>query len=267
MKRRIPVLIALSISVSACSGSDTPSADVEPRLDARVETSAAVATTGLNSTSTTALASSTTETTTTTAAPTTTTTTTTAPLRPIEDIALSGDGPDVVRLGAPFERTALALVTYEGDGTFEVALLDETGSRVDGFQGTSGVYSGTQLVNASGDEPFVFVEVEARGPWTITIADPSNAIEMSSEIGSVVDGAGEAVLLFETDVPRVVAFECSQCVSDVLVRSWSEAGRETIIEESGPYDGRQLIPAGEHLIEITTSSSSESPAWTFRVDE
>lgn len=294
MNRRVLIVIAAgALLVAACSGSGDEGLDAS-RSDARATTSSVdpVATTEATTSPTEAPTTVTTaaeptptstatddgdadddddggtesgvvESTTTTSSTTTTTTT----LPPLEPLDISGEGVDVVPLSEPFARTALAVLTFEGEGEVSADLLDDSAERVDGLVSAAGPYSGTVVVNPRGDESFSYIQVESSGAWTIDFRDVSEAELLDGVAGATHDGVGDSALRVSNDAPLILAFTCSECAGEVTVRSWIAGERETIIDAEGAFDGRQLLPAGDHLLAITTASQAGSPAWTLRLEE
>ena len=87
-------------------------------------------------------------------------------------IDLSGDGqtatdPFTLEAGLAIFRTS-----YRGEGNFVAWLFDETGARVENglVANEVGSFDGSQAVQAKGGQ--YLLDVQARGPWTITIEQP-----------------------------------------------------------------------------------------------
>lgn len=81
----------------------------------------------------------------------------------------TGSGPNVV---GPFQgggNTRFAM-RHQGDGNFQVTLLDAKGKPVDYLANEIGAYSGSES-GRTDDEPY-FLNVEANGPWSIEVSKP-----------------------------------------------------------------------------------------------
>jgi len=272
---------SIVVLAGACSGSDDSGDPSDSLPQSRSGTGSSVATASTvagDSTNTSSAAATTTTTTeapTTTEPPTTTTsststTTTTTTIPAFDPVEFGGTGTDIVILDSPIGRNLAALISYEGEGVIEVGMLDSDGERIDGLIDTAGPYTGIRFFEADDEELVSFLEVETVGDWSIRLIDVEEREHIHSEVGEVASGTGDDVVGFETDVPRVITFSCPECTGQVLVRVWTDGSRDTIIDEDGAFDGRQIVPVGHHVLEIRTSSlglDGGSPNWTLTVEE
>lgn len=188
---------------------------------------------------------------------------------PFEPIVFSGAGPDVVALDDPITDPLLVTLTHSGSSNFQVSLLDANGERVESLANEIGQWAGTLPVNLRVGDSFAFIEINADGPWEITFDEITSAPAMATEPGSRYDGVGSEVLIFVTDGPAVVAFDCPTCDSNIFISATGDRSDslENAIGEGG-FQGRYVVPDGTFLLQIEARAGFQTPPppWTLTVD-
>lgn len=188
---------------------------------------------------------------------------------PFEPIVFSGAGPDVVALDDPITDPLLVTLSHSGSSNFQVSLLDANGERVQSLANEIGQWAGTLPVNLRVGDSFAFIEINADGPWEITFDEITSAPTLATEPGSRHDGAGSEVLIFVTDGPAVVAFDCPTCDSNIFIRAIGDRSDslENAIGEGG-FQGRYVVPDGTFLLQIEARAGFQTPPppWTLTVD-
>jgi hypothetical protein len=188
---------------------------------------------------------------------------------PFEPIVFSGAGPDVVALDDPIADPLLVTLTHSGSSNFQVSLLDANGERVESLANEIGQWAGTLPVNLRVGDSFAFIEINADGPWEITFDEITSAPTLATDAGSRHDGVGSEVLIFVTDGPAVVAFDCPTCDSNIFISAIGDRSDslENAIGEGG-FQGRYVVPNGTFLLQIEARAGFQTPPppWTLTVD-
>ncbi len=224
--------------------------------------STAAPTTQPPSSTTTSIATSTTtpaSTTTTTTAPTTTTTApppTTPP--PAADLYYSGIGDQVLSLGQTIREARIATITHQGSSNFVVKALSPVGSD-ELLVNEIGSYTGTvPIAFADGDQVDGF-EINASGPWTITIKDLAKAPELANAAGTRFDGTGDNVVRFTTGSRQPLKVSCPGCQGNFVVTAYGRT-RDLLVNEIGAYDGSVLVPGSNVVLEVHAGAGFRGPA-------
>jgi hypothetical protein len=202
---------------------------------------------------------------------------------PPAPIVLQGAGTQVVTLedGSPESEDAFVVTaTHDGSSNFIVTLLDPAGEQVDGVVDAIGQYSGKRPWNFDDDDLVKSVEVEADGNWTLTLTamdDFDNQSILFAESGSSYTGVGDDVIETSTNGPIVFPdpfvtdFVCSDCDSDIIVRSYEDRGSgDLLVNEIGegvPFMTSFVLPSGTFVIVVETSGASDNPGnWTITLN-
>ena len=191
--------------------------------------------------------------TTTTAAPTTTTTTPPTTTLPPEPIVFNGTGNDVVDLGAGNTRFILR-ASHDGQSNFQVELLDQGLQPLDfPFNEIGPVTDATVVMDISSGGQFL--QVTADGNWTLQLLDVASV----PVVGDSFNGKGKSVVLY--DGPAAVFAITHDGESNFQVTLGdAKTGELTgvVVNEIGPYSGRNPISVGPVLIEVAADGN-----WTF----
>ena len=256
------LLIGAGIAIAANNDSDGESSATAPVTETSIagETTLATTTTPATTSAATLPATApatepttTAAATTTTAAPTTTTTTPPTTTLPPEPIVFNGTGNDVVDLGAGNTRFILR-ASHDGQSNFQVELLDQGLQPLDfPFNEIGPVTDATVVMDISSGGQFL--QVTADGNWTLQLLDVASV----PVVGDSFNGKGKSVVLY--DGPAAVFAITHDGESNFQVTLGdTKTGELTdvVVNEIGPYSGRNPISVGPVLIEVAADGN-----WTF----
>jgi hypothetical protein len=256
------LLIGAGIAIAANNASDGESSATPPDTETSIagETTLATTTTPATTSAATLPATApatepttTAAATTTTAAPTTTTTTPPTTTLPPEPIVFNGTGNDVVDLGAGNTRFILR-ASHDGQSNFQVELLDQGLQPLDfPFNEIGPVTDATVVMDISSGGQFL--QVTADGNWTLQLLDVASV----PVVGDSFNGKGKSVVLY--DGPAAVFAITHDGESNFQVTLGdTKTGELTdvVVNEIGPYSGRNPISVGPVLIEVAADGN-----WTF----
>jgi len=255
------LLIAAVIAIAANTGSESESSETTPVAETSVagETSVATTTTPATTTPATVVTTvpatepATTAATTTTAAPTTTTTTPPTTTLPPEPIVFNGTGNDVVDIGAGNTRFILR-ASHDGQSNFQVELLDQGLQPIDfPFNEIGPVTDATVVMDISSGGQFL--QVTADGNWTLQLLDVASV----PVVGDSFNGKGKSVVLYNGPA-AVFAITHDGASNFQVTLGDAKTGELTgvVVNEIGPYSGRNPISVGPVLIEVAADGN-----WTF----
>ena len=256
------LLIGAGIAIAANNDSDGESSATAPVTETSIagETTVATTTPATTTAATVPAATvpateptTTAAATTTTAAPTTTTTTPPTTTLPPEPIVFNGTGNDVVDLGAGNTRFILR-ASHDGQSNFQVELLDQGLQPLDfPFNEIGPVTDATVVMDISSGGQFL--QVTADGNWTLQLLDVASV----PVVGDSFNGKGKSVVLY--DGPAAVFAITHDGESNFQVTLGdTKTGELTdvVVNEIGPYSGRNPISVGPVLIEVAADGN-----WTF----
>ncbi|WP_437584268.1 TM2 domain-containing protein [Paramicrobacterium sp. CJ85] len=171
-----------------------------------------------------------------------------------EVITASGSGDDVIALPADVEA-GIVTAEHSGSANFIVSVLDaNNASTGDLLVNAIGSYTGTTAygINALGDG--VNLQVQASGPWSITISPISAAPELAES------GSGDAVFLYNGDAASAEFSHTGDANFIVTEETRVGVGFGLLINEIGNYSGTVPLSAGPSVIVIKASGD-----WTAAV--
>ena len=184
---------------------------------------------------------------------------------PAPIINLSGDGQMATE---PFDlESGLAIFTmaYQGEGNFIVKLLDEDGAPVGGaIANEAGSFEGSNAAQTKAAGQHV-LDVQARGPWTITIEQPrpSSAPETTS-----FSGDSTAITDFFQLPGGLTRFNLThQGSSNFIVKLLDRDGAPVggaLVNEVGSFEGSKAVRVPEdgiYLLQV----GADGP-WTIQVE-
>jgi hypothetical protein len=174
------------------------------------------------------------------------TTTTTTQLLPQQ---ASGTSDSVIDVTFPASKAALLHPTYNGDSNFVVKGIDSTGGAGDLFVNTIGHYDGVRLLNATTSATPARLQVQAQGPWSITISD-ANSAPVAMAPGHF-DGIGDQVVIMRGSASTGHFHNTGD--ANFVVNSYSGSSRELLVNEIGAFDGTEIIPSGTILFEVQSN--------------
>ncbi len=189
-----------------------------------------------------------------------------APVEEPDPINLSGVGQQATD---PFElESGLAVfrMTHQGGENFIVDLLDQSGSLVDigGLANKIGPFEGSYAVQTQAGSHVL--DVQASGPWTITIDQPrpSSALRTTSFSGS----SKTATDLFELSRGLKRFNMTHQGSENFIVDLLDENGARVeiagLVNEIGPFNGSKAVQVPEdgiYLLQV----EADGP-WTIQVE-
>ena len=166
-------------------------------------------------------------------------------------IALTGTGSSVPRFDIPVDTAAIAEISHTGASNFAVWTLDEAGAQQDLLVNTIGNYAGTVLFDEATGSHSVAFDVEADGPWSITVKPVTEAFEWNGT--EQLAGSGDDVAILN---PASSGLKTVTLVhdGDGNFAIWAYGPMtDLIVNEIGPYNGEVLLPDGTFLFEITAN--------------
>ena len=121
----------------------------------------------------------------------------------------------------------------------------------------------------SRDEPVAFIDVKSSGNWSITIDEIISSPRFIPETGSIYQGAGSEVIIFQTTSATIVEFDCPTCDSNVQIKSFSASDWDSIENEIGDngFNATYIIPRSNIvlMIEAHPESYGPMPPWTLTI--
>jgi len=145
-----------------------------------------------------------------------------------------GSGSRIVRIrkpnGEPDEPVTVTL-THHGQSNFAVWTLNKKLKQTDLLVNTIGDYKGTVPVDFEDGSQTPRIQVQADGPWTMTIRPVTSARHFSRRI----KGKGDDVVIY-TGGPKVANISHTGS-SNFAVWFYGEDGRDLLVNEIGNYKG------------------------------
>lgn len=191
-----------------------------------------------------------------TPAPTNTPEPTSTPTQPLPPQVYSGSG-DMVEIVTPV-GAAIMDIEYTGGGNFILENFDSAGNQIDLLVNTIGAYRGRIELDFMSGEETSMLQIQASGPWSITIQPLSLDILNSVNVPGTYQGSGDDVIFIGGNA-RTGTFEASR-EGNFIVWTIGNA-RELAVNEIAPYSGKVIIPNGTLLLVI----KSEGP-WTASLE-
>jgi hypothetical protein len=172
-------------------------------------------------------------------------------------VTYRGTGSTTVRVRKP--EAGVAIVDVEGrapgNGLFAVYALGDDGLRVPVVTAFAASYKGSRLLD---DTPFgdtTALEVEAGGPWTITIRSARSA----RRLGTAMSGSGDTVFEY-TGRAGTATLRGGTKGALFLVQTMENGFPTTVLTHLGTFSGSKPWPAGPVLVEVQTTGR-----WTIGV--
>jgi hypothetical protein len=134
--------------------------------------------------------------------------------------------------------------------------MDAAGKKLDLMVNTIGAYSGSNVLDATGEQTALF-EVDADGGWTIDLAPLSAATSWDGV--SPISGTGDSVVKIPGGLPKVTVVAISHDGSrNFAVWSYTSKDRDLTVNQVGAYTGRHVLGSGTLLLVITADGN-----WAF----
>jgi hypothetical protein len=181
----------------------------------------------------------------------------TAADRGFHSFTISGNGNDVVNLRVPGDVPALLDISYSGPSNFVVWSLNGNSEIIDLLVNEIGAYDGRRMVHGGWiftKEVVRFLEIEASGPWTISVSPMSAA----STLRTALSGAGDDVVLYRGSAATLTSTHDGS--SNFIIQGYESDGEYNglIVNEIGPYSGTDLIDPGTSILDISADGN-----WTL----
>lgn len=170
----------------------------------------------------------------------------------VQPVVLTGNGDDVVDIP---EDLAVCLVSanYEGGSNFVIKSLDASGNSLDLLVNTIGAYTGTTTTGL-GRGTAAMLEINASGPWTITLKPIADADALTS--GQVMHG--DNVVLADTSGATKLNIT-NNGESNFVVRGISTSSSELLVNEIGSYSG--TVVNKNYIMFIVGSKGDWTISW------
>lgn len=181
---------------------------------------------------------------------------TSTPTQMIPPQVFSGNGDDVITINPV--GPAIVDIEYSGGSNFIVQNYDSGGQLIDLLVNTIGSYSGRIEMDFIVGQDTSMIQVQASGPWSITITPYQDApLEMISVPGTY-QGNGDNILYLIGDA-SIAEFEASGDSNFIV---WSAGdSKELIVNEIAPYSGTVIIPGAPILLIIRAEGN-----WTVSLE-
>jgi hypothetical protein len=166
-----------------------------------------------------------------------------------EPFTLSGSGSEVAQFTIPEDAPAIATISNRGAGNFAVWTVGADGSQLELLVNEIGNFDGTKLFDAANGEHSVAFKIESDGAWTIDVKPITAARTWDG--ASQLAGKGADVILV---VPPISGFVSALIIHDgdsnFAIWTYSDSGRDLLVNEIGAYRGEHLVSSGTALIAI-----------------
>ncbi|GAA2557200.1 TM2 domain-containing membrane protein YozV [Neomicrococcus aestuarii] len=169
-------------------------------------------------------------------------------------ITKKGTGDTVIKLPAGV-TTAMVTATYNGEGNFAVIGLDEANDSTDLLVNTIGSYKGTTALGVNAFQEVKSLQVQASGPWTLSIETLGNAKAFASK------GSGDAVMLYEGSSATLTATHRGEGNFAVFEENDELFNMGLLVNEIGNYSGTVPLSSGPSLIIVQADGS-----WTLATE-
>lgn len=172
-----------------------------------------------------------------------------APLAASANQTVTGEGNATVPLTS-ITKSVIVEISMTAEGPVEAKPVLRNGGRTFPWVDTTGPWSGT-VFQEKEIKPIVGAKVTSAGPWTITVKPLASAPRVTS-------GSTSMVIQLKKATRGVVTKKFThQGQGDFKVFPISGKGMSgfALVEETGPYSGRSVLPPGTRYIAITASGN------------
>ena len=171
---------------------------------------------------------------------------------------INGRGNDVIDVTVPGDAPALIDLTHDGSSNFIVWSLDGGFGLLELLVNEIGPYNGRRGLNTGwfsfgGLDPVRHLDIDADGDWTLTVRPMSQARSMTGSL----NGQGDEVVRYQAGTSMHSTHNGS---SNFIIWSLESSGAlgDLIVNEIGPYDATDLVPAGTAFLDIRADGN-----WTL----
>ncbi len=161
-------------------------------------------------------------------------------------VTIDGTDDRTVNLPSGLKLPLIVHAHSAGPGTFVVRSVDDTGSALQ-VLATGFAYDGTFAVGFLDPrrQPTVGLRVSATGAWHLDIA----SARLAPHITGGLTGLGDAVFSYVGKSTTATVTHNGQ--SSFVISSYGADGLTTLVEASGPYQGRISLPNGPVFVSVT----------------
>lgn len=191
-----------------------------------------------------------------TPAPTNTPEPTSTPTQPPPPQIYSGSS-DMVEIITPV-GPAIMDIEYTGGGNFIVENFDSAGNQIDLLVNTIGAYSGRIELDFMAGEETSMLQIQASGPWSVTITPLTLDILKSVSVPGTYQGSGDDVIYVDGNT-RMGTFNAPGEGNFVVWTIGNDRG--LAVNEIAPYSGKVIIPNGTLMLVIKAEGS-----WTASLE-
>ena len=170
----------------------------------------------------------------------------------------SGTGDDIIDLKGVPETPLLLTITHSGQMNFIVQAYDDDNNLIDLIVNSIGSYEGKRPLNF-GYRSASRLSIKADGHWTIQIDDISKASAIV--VPGKLSGHGDDVILLQGEKPDTITLTHNGEMN-FIVTAFSSKARllNLIVNEIGPYQGKNLLPANTKILVVQADGD-----WTIDI--
>jgi hypothetical protein len=164
---------------------------------------------------------------------------------PVVGFTRTGSGDTVFTVPAPYDNEAtLVSAKYTGADNFIVQTLDSSNTMEELLVDTIGSYHGVEAMDFDGTNPPDRIEVQATGPWSLILRDPSTA----PTFGTYAAGNGDAVLAYNGSANTAALAYVGQ--GNFIVEQYDDTGDSAnlLADEIGNYNGTVPIDSSGFVV-------------------
>jgi hypothetical protein len=172
-------------------------------------------------------------------------------------VTYRGTGSRTIRIRKP--EAGVAILDVEGrapgNGLFAVYAIASNGARIPVVTAFTASYKGSRLLDETSFTTTTALEVEASGPWTVTVRSARAAREM----GRTASGSGDTVFLY-TGKAGIATIRGGAANSPFVVKTHEKGFPRLVLTHLGAFDGSKPWPAGPVLVDVQAKGR-----WTVTV--
>ncbi len=187
-----------------------------------------------------------------TPAPTNTPKPTITPTPIPEPVEFSGTGSKVIDFDHPWTGPTILKITNTGGGNFVVENYDSNNEKIDLLVNEIGKYNGTLLITIKNNDPETNrFSIQSSGNWTIQAFPFHPKYLKILDIPGSYQGEGDDII-FLSGNPDLITVVVTQ-ENYVGIFTYSDDGRDLLLNEIAPYNGQLILPNNTYLLEIHCS--------------
>lgn len=166
-----------------------------------------------------------------------------------EPIILTGTGDSIVDF-QKWEGPAILRAKYSGGGNFVIRNYPAGSSTYyDLLVNVIGTYEGTLPLDLLDVEQTARFEIMASGPWELQIL-PLYLTRVEQTPGIIQGRGDDVIILVSKDNLDLLKVDASQASSNFVVFSYSDSGRDLVVNEIAPYTGTSILNSTTILLVV-----------------